>query len=463
MSAPLQVQDPEVNEILELEMARQFRGLEMIASENFTSRAVLECLGSAFTNKYAEGEAGARYYGGSEFVDRVERLAKQRSLQAFGLREEEWGVNVQPYSGSPANLAVYVGLLRPHDRIMGLDLPCGGHLTHGFYTAKKRISATSIFFESLPYHVDEHGVIDYAELERVSEVYRPSMIVLGASAYPKDYDYARVRKLCDTLGCLLLMDMAHTAGLIAGGVLTSPFAFADIVTTTTHKSLRGPRSGMIFFRKLGFDGKPTDFESRINQAVFPGLQGGPHMHQIAAIATQMKEVLDPSWKDYAKRVVENCKALAAAMLAKGHVLVGGGTDNHLILWNLRGFDLTGSKVEKVLDAVSISTNKNTIAGDKNALAPSGVRIGTCALTTRGLGVEDMVVIAGFLDRAIAIAVKIQESVGKKLADFVTALATPNAELLALREEVEAFAVKFPMPGFDVNKLKYRDGIPHTAN
>jgi glycine hydroxymethyltransferase len=460
MSASLATHDPEVNEILELEMARQFRGLEMIASENFTSKAVLECLGSAFTNKYAEGEAGARYYGGSEFVDRVERLAKQRSLAAFGVSETEWGVNVQPYSGSPANMAVYVGLLRPHDRIMGLDLPSGGHLTHGFYTAKKKISATSIFFESLPYHVDEHGVIDYAELERVSEVYRPSMIVLGASAYPKDYDYARVRRLCDSLGCLLMMDMAHTAGLIAGGVLTSPFPYCDIVTTTTHKSLRGPRSGMIFFRKVGLDGKPTDFEGRINQAVFPGLQGGPHMHQIAAIATQMKEVMDPSWKAYAQAVVDNCKALAAALLSKGHVLVGGGTENHLILWNLRKYDLTGSKVEKVLDAVSISSNKNCIPGDKNALAPSGIRLGTCALTTRGFSAADMAVIAGFLDRAIAIAVKIQDSVGKKLADFVTALGQPNEDIRALRDEVEAFSVKLPMPGFDATTIKYRNGIPH---
>ena len=451
--------DPEMADIIEKEKARQFRGLEMIASENFTSRAVMECLGSALTNKYAEGEIGARYYGGTEFVDEVEALTKRRALAAFGLNPEEWGVNVQPYSGSPANFAVYTALLRPHDRIMGLDLPSGGHLTHGFYTAKKKISATSIFFESLPYHVDEHGVIDYAELERVAEVYRPSMIVLGASAYPKDFDYARVRALCNNLACYLFMDMAHTAGLIAGGVLTSPFAFCDVVTTTTHKSLRGPRSGMIFFRKIGIDGKPTDFESKINQAVFPGLQGGPHMHQIAAVGTQLKEVCSPEWKVYALNVKNNCAALARALMSKGHQLVGNGTENHLLLWNLRQHNLTGSKMEKILDAVSISANKNTIPGDKSALAPGGIRLGTCALTTRGCTEADMATIADFLDRAVQIAVSIQQSANSsKLADFL-ALLPGSGELRELRHDVESFATKFSMP-FDVETMKYKDGVPH---
>lgn len=459
---PLREWDPAMQDAIEKEMARQYRGLEMIASENFTSKAVFECLGSALTNKYAEGEVGSRYYGGTEFVDEVETIAKERALAAFGVDPAAWGVNVQPYSGSPANFAVYTGLLQPHSRIMGLSLPNGGHLTHGFYTAKKKISATSIFFESFPYHTDAEGVIDYDEMERTAEIYRPALIVIGASAYTKDFDYERVRKICDNVGCIMMMDMAHTAGLIAGKVLKSPFEYADIVTTTTHKSLRGPRAGMIFFRKLGKDGKPTDFESRINQAVFPGLQGGPHMHQIAAIGTQMKEVMSPEWAAYAKQVQTNCQVLAAELMAKGHKLVGNGTENHLCLLNVKCLGLTGSKVEKLLDAVSISTNKNTIPGDKSALTPGGIRLGSCALTTRGMKEEDMKAVATFLDRALKIAVAIQEAMPgdkKTVKDFVEAMGA-NADVAALRAEVEAFATTFPMPGFDASTIKYKNGITH---
>eukprot|EP00070_Physeter_catodon_P037516 XP_028344410.1 serine hydroxymethyltransferase 1-like [Physeter catodon] len=255
--------------------------------QNFTSQAVEECLGSCLTNKYSEGYPGARYYGGNHVIDKIESLCQRRALEAFGLKAEEWAVNVQPYSGSPANMAVYVGLLQPHDRIMGLDLPSGGHLTHGFYTAKKRVSATSIFFESLPYSVSEvDGLIDYDELRKRALVFRPKLIICGHSAYPRDIDYSVFRNIADAVGAVLMCDMAHTCGLIAAGLLNSPFEHCDVVTTTTHKLLRGPRSGMIFVNKR----RLVDAEERINNAVFPTLQGGPHNNNIAGVACQLREV-----------------------------------------------------------------------------------------------------------------------------------------------------------------------------
>merc|ERR550537_1802923 len=280
---PLAEVDPEIADLIDQERHRQLHGIELIASENFTSGAVMECLGSCLTNKYSEGQAGSRYYGGNEIIDKIENLCKMRALEAFGLKENEWGVNVQPYSGSPANFAVFTGLLSPHARIMGLNLPCGGHLTHGFYTldkktmSRKPVSATSVYFESLPYRVHpETGLIDFDELAKTAGVFKPALIVCGGSAYPRDWDYAKFREIADANGALLMMDMAHISGLVATQEAANPFEVCDIVTTTTHKSLRGPRSGIIFFRK-----DARGFEDKINNAVFPALQGGPHEHQIA--------------------------------------------------------------------------------------------------------------------------------------------------------------------------------------
>ena len=415
----------------------------------------MECLGSALTNKYSEGLPHARYYGGNEIVDQVEVLCQKRALQAYGLDESKWGVNVQPYSGSPANFAVYTALLRPHDRIMGLDLPSGGHLTHGFYTyskkenTRKAVSATSVYFESFPYKVDQTtGLIDFEALERDAAAFKPAMIIMGGSAYPREWDYARFRKIADDNGALLLMDMAHISGLVVTGEAVSPFQYADVVTTTTHKSLRGPRAGLIFFRK-----DERGFEPLINQAVFPALQGGPHEHQIAGVATQFKEAMTPEFKLYAQQVKKNAAALGAKLVSMGYTLATGGTDNHLVLWDLKPQGITGSKFEKVCDAVCITLNKNCVPGDRSAVTPGGVRIGAPALTTRKFVESDFEQIAVFLDRALKIALDIQTKSGPKLVDFV-ALLENNADIEALKLEVNKFATSFPMPGFDPTNMKY---------
>ena len=392
----------------------------------------MECLGSCLTNKYSEGYPGHRYYGGNEYIDQIELLCQKRALEAYHLDPKKWGVNVQPYSGSPANLAVYTGLLRPGSRMMGLDLPSGGHLTHGYYTFNAKT-----------------GLIDYDELEKLAGIFKPELIVAGFSAYPRDLDYARFRKVADQNGAILMMDMAHISGLVATGEAANPFEYCDIVTTTTHKSLRGPRAGMIFFRK-----DERDFEKKINDAVFPGLQGGPHDHQVAAIATQLREVATPEFKQYCKQIKANAKALAQALMDKGYTVCTNGTDNHLILWDVRPLGLTGSKVEKVCDLINISLNKNTVHGDRSAQSPGGVRIGTPALTTRGLKEADFVKVAGFLDRAVKIALDVQKVSGKKLKDYVVALDS-NKDIPVLAHDVAVFATSFPLPGFDTETMKIK--------
>jgi glycine hydroxymethyltransferase len=425
------------------------------------------------SNKYSEGYPGARYYGGNQHIDSIELLCQSRALKTFGLDSEKWGVNVQCLSGSPANLQVYQAIMRPHERLMGLDLPHGGHLSHGYQTPQRkfvqsrniankkltiaRISAVSTYFETFPYRVNlDTGIIDYDQLEQNALMYRPKVLVAGTSAYCREIDYARMREIADKVGCYLMMDMAHISGLIAAGVNNSPFPYCDIVTTTTHKSLRGPRGAMIFFRKGVRKTDPKtgkevlyDFEGPINFSVFPGHQGGPHNHTITALAVALKQAQTEDFKLYQQQVCKNAKAVGSALQEKGYKLVTDGTDNHMVLLDLKPLGLDGARVEAVLEQINIACNKNTTPGDKSALTPMGIRIGAPAMTSRGLGEEDFRKVAGYIDTAIKLCKKVQSELPKeanKAKDFKAKVASGEIdEINSLKKEISSWASTFPLP------------------
>ena len=403
--------DPEVWAAIEQEKARQNHNIELIASENNVSNAVLEADGCIMTNKYAEGYPGKRYYGGCQCVDIAEELARERAKKLFGCEY----ANVQPHSGAQANMAVQFALLKPGDTVMGMNLAHGGHLSHG-----SPVNFSGTYFNIVPYGVKEDGFIDYDEVARIATECKPKLIIAGASAYPRVIDFKRFREIADSVGAILMVDMAHIAGLVAAGLLPSPIPYAHVTTTTTHKTLRGPRGGMILSSQEFAD------TYKLNKAIFPGIQGGPLMHIIAGKAVAFGECLKPEFKAYAKQIVANAQALAKELLAQGFALVSGGTDNHLMLVDVSVLGLTGKAVEQALDKAGISVNKNAIPFDKQKpMVTSGIRIGTPSVTTRGMKEAEMVQIARFI---------------KKACDHID----DDAALAALREEVYAFTAKFPM-------------------
>lgn len=395
--------DPELAASMSKEIQRQNNHIELIASENFVSKAVMAAMGSPLTNKYAEGYPAKRYYGGCEFVDIAENLAIERAKELFGCTY----ANVQPHSGAQANMAVFFSLLTPGDTVMGMNLAHGGHLTHG-----SPVNMSGSYFNIVPYGVNEEGFIDYEEVERLAKETQPKLIVAGASAYARKIDFKRFREITDEVGAYLMVDMAHIAGLVAAGYHENPIPYAHVTTTTTHKTLRGPRGGMIL--------SSAEFaeEHKLNKAVFPGIQGGPLMHVIAAKAICFKEALDPSFKVYAKNIIENAQALANGLMNRGFNIVSGGTDNHLMLVDLQNKGVTGKETEKLLDAANITCNKNTVPNDPTSpFVTSGIRLGTPAVTTRGMNTADMDQIA----EAIAMLIEDVDANKEKAMQIVKTL------------------------------------------
>ena len=383
--ALIKERDPVIGDMMDLELQRQRRNIELIASENIVSQAVLAAMGSVLTNKYAEGYPGRRYYGGCEYVDLVEEEARHRVCQLFGAAY----ANVQPHSGAQANMAVYQALCRPGDTVLGMSLDNGGHLTHG-----SPVNQSGLLYNIIPYTVDENGLINYEALEQLAREKKPSMIIAGASAYPRTIDFARLADIAREVGAFLFVDMAHIAGLVAAGVHPNPVPYADVVTTTTHKTLRGPRGGVILSRD-------PELGKKLDKAIFPGTQGGPLMHTIAAKAVCFQEALQPAFREYGRRVVENAQTLARELLKRNLKLVSGGTDNHLMLLDLRGTGVTGRELQNRLDEVYITANKNAVPNEPlSPFITSGLRLGTPAVTTRGFGAEEMALIAGWIDDTI---------------------------------------------------------------
>ena len=411
----LKKQDSTIDQLIVLETERQKNTLQMIASENHSSVAVREALGSILTDKYAEGYPGKRYYGGNEFIDKVESLCIERAKKLFSVEH----VNVQPHSGSPANAAVYVATCQPGDTIMGLALPMGGHLTHG-----TKVSFGGKFFNSVQYGVDEKTyLIDYGVVEKMVKENKPKLIWVGATAYPRFFDWKKLGEIADSVGAYLVADIAHIAGLVAGGVHPSPVPHVHIVTTTTHKTLRGPRGGMIMVTKKGIK-KDEELPKKIDKAVFPGLQGGPHENAIAAIAVCLKEASLPAFKKYASQVVKNAKVLAEELKKYDFNLISGGTDNHLLLIDLRNKNITGAQAQDLLEIAGISTNKNSVPYDPaGPFKPSGIRIGTPAITTRGMKEKEM----------------------KQIASWINEVISQKKSPEKIKEEIKKFCKKFPLP------------------
>ncbi len=401
--------DPQVAEAIKLELGRQQQHIELIASENVVSKAVMAAMGSPLTNKYAEGYPGKRYYGGCEYVDIVEDLARERAKQLFGCEF----VNVQPHSGAQANMAAFFAIVKPGDTVMGMSLDAGGHLSHG-----SPVNMSGMYFNVVPYGVDENGFIDYDEVQRIAEECKPKLIICGGSAYARKIDFKRFREIADSVGAVLMADIAHIAGLVATGLHMSPIPYAHVTTTTTHKTLRGPRGGMIM------SSNEVNEQFNFNKAVFPGIQGGPLMHVIAAKAVCLKEALEPSFKTYQEQIMRNAKALSEALLYRGFDIVSGGTDNHLMLVDLRPKHITGKEAENILWEAHITTNKNAIPNDpEKKTITSGLRVGTPAITTRGMRESDMQIIAVAMDLV---------------------LTDPQANMDAARALVKSLTDKYPL-------------------